>query len=199
MITLCEDLFVELNSHQHTGNRQAPKYGVKGLSDHELNAIERDLGFDLPPDLRFLLAHVQDPGGVFFPWAEFTLASYDVSIERVYSGIHFDIEHNKTWLSRWGERPSSLAEAKAIADADMKTWPRLVPVSGHRYLPVDPCLDGNPVISIWQTDIIYYGADLADYLVREFVSGPGERPFPDLRRRIPVWSDFVEFTDGFFA
>jgi hypothetical protein len=27
---------------------------------------------------------------------------------------------------------------------------------------------GNPVFSIWQTDIVYYGYDLVDYLAEEF-------------------------------
>ena len=35
-------------------------------------------------------------------------------------------------------------------------------------MPDEPHLAGNPVLSVWQTDIIYYGFDLADYLRHEF-------------------------------
>ena len=38
----------------------------------------------------------------------------------------------------------------------------------HRYLPQEPSTEGNPVFSVYQTDIICYGADLQDYLENEF-------------------------------
>jgi hypothetical protein len=44
----------------------------------------------------------------------------------------------------------------------------MIPVYSHRYLPAEPCEAGNPVFSIYQTDIIHYGYDLADYFAREF-------------------------------
>jgi len=41
--------------------------------------------------------------------------------------------------------------------------PPLVPIYGNRYISNEPLLAGNPVLSVWQTDIIYYGYDLASY------------------------------------
>jgi hypothetical protein len=35
-------------------------------------------------------------------------------------------------------------------------------------IPDDPHLEGNPVFSVHQADIIYYGHDLEDYLRHEF-------------------------------
>jgi hypothetical protein len=46
--------------------------------------------------------------------------------------------------------------------------PRLIPVFGHRYLLAEPCQTGNPVLSIYQTDVVVYGADLRCYLLAEF-------------------------------
>jgi hypothetical protein len=46
--------------------------------------------------------------------------------------------------------------------------PRLVPVFSHRYLPAEPHLSGNPVLSVYQTDIIYYGSNLKRYIAHEF-------------------------------
>jgi hypothetical protein len=37
-----------------------------------------------------------------------------------------------------------------------------------RYLPSEPLLGGNPVFSVHQTDIIFYGCDLRDYVWNEF-------------------------------
>jgi hypothetical protein len=46
--------------------------------------------------------------------------------------------------------------------------PALVPVYKHRYLPTMPSESGNPVLSVVQTDIIYYGNDLLDWFDYEF-------------------------------
>lgn len=43
----------------------------------------------------------------------------------------------------------------------------LIPVCGHRYLPAEPCSAGNPVLSVYQMDIIVYGRDLAAYFAAE--------------------------------
>jgi hypothetical protein len=41
--------------------------------------------------------------------------------------------------------------------------------ASERWVVMTRCAHGNPVFSIMQTDIIYYGADLAHYLLNEFV------------------------------
>jgi hypothetical protein len=46
--------------------------------------------------------------------------------------------------------------------------PGLIPVFGHRYLLARPCVVGNPVLSVYQSDIIVYGEDLRGYLLIEF-------------------------------
>jgi len=42
-----------------------------------------------------------------------------------------------------------------------------------------------------QADVIYYGADLADYFEREFL-GRNHRPWPDQIKPIRFWSDSVQ-------
>jgi hypothetical protein len=67
----------------------------------------------------------------------------------------------------------------------------------HRYIPEEPHERGNPVLSVYQSDIIYYGADLDDYFRREldFALDPqGARPLTP-KRRIRFWSDLIEFTE----
>ncbi len=63
------------------------------------------------------------------------------------------------------------------------------PVYAHRYLPAGRGTYGHPVLSIYQTDIIVYGTDLADYINcefgRRFIS-PDWTPPP----MVPFWSDF---------
>jgi len=134
---------------------------------------------------------------VFFPWTRFSKSDYDESIERLWEGIRFDIDNNNLWLHRWHEKPKARHEAHKIARSDFVTWPKLLPVSGHRYLAAEPCLPGNPVFSIMQTDIIYYGAHLADYLLHEFVRD-AYQVHSDVRH-IDIWSDFVANRDAFLV
>lgn len=194
MHELGPDLFERLNATQWVGNQTPVTYGVDGLSAADIAAIEAQLGFALPEDFAFLLRNMRDPGGVFFPWSSFQKQQYDQSIAWVLRGIEFDIEKNELWLKRWGERPGTPAEALDIARRDFATWPKLLPVYGHRFLPADPCRIGNPVFSIVQTDIVYYGTDLADYLINEFCRGETAGcAETGTIRKIDVWSEFVGY------
>ena len=199
MTVLGPALFERLNGDQAVRNGGPVRFGAGGMSLDQIEGVEGRLGFPLPPDFRFLLWNTRDPGGVLFPWEAFSMDLYDEAIAQIRDGIAFDIEHNGVWLARWGEKPADLAAAKAVFREDFSTWPRLVPVLGHRFLAVDPCEAGNPVFSIMQTDIIYYGATLADYLIRELIPGEQLKPLARDIRRIPVWSDFAEGADGFLA
>jgi hypothetical protein len=80
-----------------------------------------------------------------------------------------------------------------IARKDFETWPKLLPISGHRFLAAEPCRPGNPVFSIMQTDIIYYGADLAHYLVNEFIDHDyALHTNPQEIQKIRIWSYLAE-------
>jgi hypothetical protein len=76
-----------------------------------------------------------------------------------------------------------------VADA-----PVLIPVCSHRYLPASPPQAGNPVFSVHQSDIIYYGANLLDYLQNEFgyYFGRAEHAISATPRRIALWSRLAE-------
>jgi hypothetical protein len=187
------ELFELLNSKQRVGNQTPVVYGVRGLSSQQIVSIDAQLGFRLPDDFAYLFQNLQDPGGVLFPWFEFDKRRFDESIKWVLRGIEFDIENNQLWLARWGKKPEALSAALDIVRQDFATWPRLLPIYAHRFLAAQPCRSGNPIFSIMQTDIIYYGADLPRYLLNEFVDHDyalhtQAQPI----RRIEVWSDFAE-------
>jgi hypothetical protein len=196
MLALGPDLFELLNTKQLVGNRLPVIYGVEGVSSVEIASIEAEIGFRLPEDFAYLFQHLQDPGRVFFPWSNFKKQKYDDMIRWVLKGIEFDIDHNKFWLDRWGKRPTALSAALDVARKDFETWPKLLPIHSHRFLAAEPCRRGNPVFSLWQTDIIYYGiyygADLAHYLVHEFIDHDyALHTHAQSIQRIPVWSDLA--------
>jgi hypothetical protein len=88
-----------------------------------------------------------------------------------FDGIAFDIKNNAFWWDDWGPKPERLDDALAVARQRVSAAPKLIPVFSHRYLPAEPCLSGNPVFSVHQTDIIFYGTDLWDYFRQEFSRG----------------------------
>jgi len=82
--------------------------------------------------------------------------------------------------------------ATRLAREQMSGWPRLIPILGHRYISGDPCEAGNPVWSMWQSDIIVYGAGLGEYFDREFINPP-PRTSPGQTKDIPFWSEFIDY------
>jgi hypothetical protein len=158
----------------------------EGLSDAEVRRAEENYGVRFPPDLR---AFLQTALPLSFPFPNWRVA--DDPIARgaeslVLSGVLFDVENNGTWLPDWGQRPELMEDAKSLVTEHVRRSPRLIPIYGHRMMPDRPHLNGNPVFSIHQTDIIYYGFDLDDYLRHEF-SLPDRRPWPSKIRSIEFW------------
>jgi hypothetical protein len=158
-----------------------------GLTDAELAAIEREFGFTFAADHRaFLAAGVPSGRG----WPDWRGPDRDALRERLagpVEGVLFDVAQNDFWYEGWGPRPGSVDDAVVIARKYLLTVPRMVPVFGHRYLPAG--IAGHPVLSMYQTDIIYYGADLTDWLHREF--GLGTPGAADPRATVPFWRDLL--------
>ena len=104
----------------------------------------------------------------FLNWRKAGREQILYSLSWPYEGICFDIEHNSFWLEEWGQQPTSLNKAFEIAKQAVENAPILIPINEHRYIPDTPAENGNPIFSVYQTDIIYYGCNLADYLENEF-------------------------------
>lgn len=90
------------------------------------------------------------------------------------------------------------AAAVEVARQHLIKQPVLVPVRGHRYLPAAPEPTRAPVLSVYQTDIIYYGADLADYCAYEFLgqttgATPAASPSGPTSSREPAPSSSGDF------
>ena len=95
-----------------------------------------------------------------------------------------------------GPPANDLQEAFKVARQKVKEAPPLIPLFSHHFLPAEPAIEGNPVLSGHQTDIIYYGRDLGSYLAKEF-----ELPIKDQGngnkepRRIRFWSEIIKNAD----
>ena len=159
-----------------------------GLTNDEVICIEEKFSIQFPPDLRLLLQTVlpvADANPVAYPanaspsssrfmnWRrgiDSTKYGDEISgrIGWPLEGMLFDVEHNALWLDSWGVKPDSLEERLNVVADTFATYPQLIPVFSHRYIPNSPLETGNPIFSVYQTDIIYYGRNLIDYFSSEF-------------------------------
>jgi hypothetical protein len=159
---------------------------VEGLTDTEVSQIETKYGFRFPVDLREFLQTALPTGFGFPDWRfgdEFRIRE---QLNIPLQGILFDVAHNDFWLPEWGLRPVSIGEVREIVEQQVKDAPQMIPINWHRMMPDRPSSAGNPILSIYQTDIIYYGFDLDDYLRHEF-DLPGRRPWPAAIKSIEFW------------
>ena len=141
---------------------------AEGLTDQEVARVEATYHFRFPPDLRALLQYVLPVAERFPNWRDESEESLRSRLDWPADGICFDIEHNVFWMTEWGPQPADPAAACAIARREIAKAPTLIPIYGHRYIPDELHLAGNPIFSVYQTDIIYYGRDLAHYFANEF-------------------------------
>lgn len=154
------------------------------MTDAELTRIEQDYGFEFADDHRAFLAAglpLDTPDAPFIPevdrtgtwsWPDWRDGDPDdlrASLDMPHEGVLFQVEHHDFWHPAWGQRPISTDQALEAARQHLAEVPRMVPVCGLRYLPAGRGTYGSPVLSIvYPTDMIAYGADLVDYVTREF-------------------------------
>ncbi|WP_217178490.1 hypothetical protein [Streptomyces sp. AC495_CC817] len=176
-----------------------------GLTDTEFARIEREYGFEFADDHRAFLAAglpvntpPEDGQTWARPWPEWRTGDVD-SLRRQLTwpveGVLLDVEHNGFWYAPWGERPADTKSALDTARRHLAEVPVLVPVYAHRYLPAGRSTYGHPVLSMWQTDIIYHGLNLADYMGREFDESQGDDADTEAdwnpKATAPFWRDLL--------
>jgi hypothetical protein len=167
-----------------------------GLNAEEIARIEQTFAFRFPPDLREFLSTGLPVSSPWVNWRHDPASSIRDRLEWPLHGLCFDIEHADFWMPEWGDKPATLRDKFDIARRAVSEAPVLIPIFSHRYIPASPPESGNPMLSVHQTDIIYYGADLADYLQNEFLQafGRDEWRLPDRVKTIPFWTRLIEFS-----
>lgn len=77
-----------------------------GLSDEEVQNIERTFKFVFPPDLKLLLQIALPVSERFPDWR--SGVGVQSMMDWPVEGIMFDVEYNNFWLEEWGQKPDSL-------------------------------------------------------------------------------------------
>jgi len=163
-----------------------------GLTHDEFARIKRRQGFEFAEVHRIFLSMNLPLGKRWPDWRSEDTEATQSRLDWPIEGIVFDVLTNAFWLAAWGERPLDKGVAEQVARAHLALTPKMVPIYGHRYLPAGPRPLDRPVFSIYQTDVIYYGADLVDYVANEFAR---RNPAPSAASpscRVDFWLDLVD-------
>lgn len=137
-----------------------------GMSDAEIEAVEDRWGFRFADDHRYLLSQLVPVGKPWIDWRDDAPDEIASRLAWPLDGMLFDVEHNAFWPTEWGQKPADPNAAQEIARHEFERWTKLVPVFAHRYMPA-AAPEGAPVFSVYQTDVIIYGSNLATYISRE--------------------------------
>jgi len=141
------------------------------LTSSQMDAAQESFGLHFPPDLVALYSNLTLIGEGFLDWADQShdnIARIRAALDWPVDGLLFDVANNDLWLPEWGHRPAEDANALVVARQYLGDVPQMIPLFSHRYLVSLPCRAGNPVLSVYQSDIIISGADLEDYFLNEF-------------------------------
>ncbi|HEX7591728.1 MAG TPA: hypothetical protein VF375_07240 [Candidatus Limnocylindrales bacterium] len=181
------------------------------MTPEQIRAAESRFGLTFPPDYRLFLEtlHTPDPpmvgarfeGSELVPHSEWEFpdwtgdpAPIEARMAWPVEGLLWSIEADGSWYRTWGPRPSTKAEREAVVRRLAAAGPPLIPVFAHRCL-VGSENAGNPVLSLYGSDLIVYGPDLRSYLLVEFNfldwetahAGAAGSPKP-----IPFWQDVID-------
>lgn len=161
----------------------------RGLSDEEVSRVQDRFNFVFGPEHREFIQSAVPVGKWWLDWRNDTDEDLRGRLDWPLEGVLFDVRNNDFGPASWGDRPDAKDDREREARAHLDGVAVLIPVFSHRYLTSEPELSPSPVFSVYQTDVIFYGDNLVNYLAHEFHFGPLH---PSERTHVPFWSDLAE-------
>lgn len=174
--------YVREQGSQRTQERFFPPQlrWLPGLTEEEIIQVEQQWSVRFPPDYRLFLARLhtvnhpitlEDERRSQFPATYPAFHNWLTETERIQrqmdlllEGILYDIERGM-WCASWGSRPATLQAQQAHVRALYEQAPRLIPLRfPFAFLLGEPVQSGNPVFSVFNTDMIVCHSDLYHYL-----------------------------------
>lgn len=162
-----------------------------GLTEDEIRKCEEIFDIKFPPALKNLLKEVLPISKEFINWRDYSkrnVLQIKKRLDWPWEGIVFGIEENDFWPLSWGVKPDLVAERIRVAKEKYDVAPKLVPVYSHRYMPEG----SEQVLSVYQTDIIFYGTTLLEYFQIELDWKPYERMDFENIKAIPFWTEIMD-------
>lgn len=170
----------------------------KGLSNKDFDKIKKIYNLTFPTDLKMIYENYLPVSTNFYDWSDFSVDNVNYIkeiINRPLDGILFDIEFNKFWMECFGEKTKDLKYNLKIAQKYYENNVyKPIPIYSHRYIPSYPSTENNPIFSIVQTDIIFYGNNIFNYFYIEFSKPQSklhQKMLKQQKKYTPFWSDIV--------
>jgi hypothetical protein len=165
---------------------------MAGYSQTELDDIQAKWNFRFPPDLLEMLRERRRiiERDVRFDWIKSPESQLRQQLDWPFESFLFDVELGD-WWEEWGEMPAKLSERCERLKEIFADAPKLIPVYGHRYIPEEPCENGNPIFSVYQMDVILYGSNLEHYIENENRLISPDASWPRAKK-IKFWTRAVE-------
>ena len=168
-----------------------------GMTENEITKAEEFYGIEFPKDMKEMLMNFVPISNGFYNWNDYSdenISRIKDMIEWPYEGIIYDIENNEFWLEEFGKCPKNIEDRiqmfkKYIAENEVQI-PKLIPINSHRYVISGKVAD-YPIISVYQTDIIYYGSNLLEYFENEFNHTYNITNIANIKR-IPFWNQIID-------
>ena len=140
-----------------------------GLSDEEIQKVETIYGIEFPVQWLAVYQQLLPISEGFYNWRDFSAENIEHmkrNLAAPYDGILESI-NEIAWDISWGLEPDKVEEKNKKIRKMLESAPPLIPLYGHRFLPI---LENKemPILSVVDLDIIYYGLDLYDYFEVEF-------------------------------
>lgn len=150
---------IELNQTIYGFQIQKGTKWLPGLGDSDIKEYERIMGFTFPEVYKLFLKQMNGT---------------DKSTINIYGECGEPYRYDAGFYSY--PRDLEIVKAKIgwILDAfkiapeniDQRQVPHIMPIFGHRFLVMDRC-EGNPVLSMYEDDVILYATSLPQLLVTE--------------------------------
>lgn len=164
------------------------------LSLEEIHMIEEIYNYDFPNKfIDFLNSdfYMYDQG---YDWKDFS----NDNIQEIKRMISYPVEFLKEnvaeieWNEQWGVEPLTLRDRDRKIKGLLLSAPQLFPVYQHRYIPVIN-QKTPPVLSIHDSDVIYYGRNYKQYIKYEKRKNVFLNIDLNIKRYpyIPFWSDIM--------
>ena len=170
----------------------------EGMSKNQIIIAQDFYGITFPPDLQELLMAFTPISNLFYNWCDYSHHNVEIIKNQIawpIEGILFDVENNDFWLKSWGKKPANINEKLQIARKYMEQVPKLIPILSHRYISSYPNETQNPIYSVYQMDIIFYGKDIWDYFEVEFKKKKQQDIDFGKIKCVPFWHDIITNID----
>ncbi|MBC1804877.1 SMI1/KNR4 family protein [Listeria booriae] len=162
-----------------------------GLTEDEIRKCEEIFDIKFPAALKNLLKEVLPISKEFINWRDHSkrnVLRIKKRLDWPWEGIVFDIEENDFWVQSWGVKPDLVTERIRVAKEKYDVAPKLVPIYSHRYMPEG----SEQVLSVYQTDIIFYGTTLLEYFQIELDWKPYDRMDFENIKAISFWTEIMD-------